>query len=214
MKKLCVILLVLTCVGGVHAAVDENTVTDITFSPQVQGGLSSVDVGSIYYVDIFASSSTQPYLVDTGRLVVTISGTASFVENTDFNWALPRSTGPFVLKNFAYIDSQTLDIQMGYIGLADADAYLQLDAIAIGNFGINADAAGEVLISVTPTTTTNPWGIARYALDGLTAPLVDDEALGGYVTVEQVPEPMTLVMLGLGGLFLRRKKTVRRHRDS
>jgi len=37
--------------------------------------------------------------------------------------------------------------------------------------------------------------------DGLTVP-----AFGGPVTVYQVPEPATVLLLGLGGLLLRRRK--------
>jgi hypothetical protein len=77
-----------------------------------------------------------------------------------------------------------------------------LPVIALDHILFHCDTPGDV---VTITMTDNPslgtGGTVETDFSDMVTP-----SFGGPVTITQTPEPMTVALLGLGGLFLRRRK--------
>ena len=74
--------------------------------------------------------------------------------------------------------------------------------IALDHILLHCDDIGLVVITMTDNVNLPPQGTVEF--DPGFNPSTPN--FGGPVNVTQIPEPMTIVLLGLGGLFLRRRK--------
>lgn len=219
MKKILIVLLSLVLTSSAFGS----TTADIDYT-LVSGGLTEITVNpsDTFYVDIsvdLASGGDAEWLIDTGELTVTIQGNASFIENEDLTYLNEYDVWYGATLNYAYVDSKTLRVRLGTLALSPGDRYTDawlearfMPEIVIDHIGIHCDDEGTVTVAVTPYDGTGDapqWGSTRISADALPGPYTqqaDQEALGGVLTVHQIPEPMTVALLGLGALLLRRRK--------
>jgi hypothetical protein len=88
---------------------------------------------------------------------------------------------------------EVLELDLGYtditrvcdVGIIDSsEPYTQPDGLVIDGLQLHCEAIGDVIITLFDV----------------------DLNVHDVVTIHQIPEPMTFALLGLGGLFLRRRK--------
>jgi hypothetical protein len=83
----------------------------------------------------------------------------------------------------------------------------QTPAVIFDHIPIHCSGDGDIEVVVTPAALACPFGIPVVANDTSAFALVADaDAVGGSITIYQVPEPMTMALLGLGGLALVRRR--------
>jgi len=214
MKKILAVLITLVLAGSAFALVD---VTDIQLAPQVGGATEiTVNVSDTFYVDILATACPNGdaiRLLNTGELLVTIDGNAEFIGNEDLTWWYWWGIGG--TSAFEYVDSKTLRVVSGYVGTVDLFMMPLPDAVngnlAIDHIGIHCtgldDPDNPTIITVATSNVAKPWGNVVIKTTAIEEPYEKDmESIGGQLIVHQIPEPMTVLLLGLGGLFLRRRK--------
>lgn len=104
--------------------------------------------------------------------------------------------------------SMTEPIEGGYWILRVNDAYppsggpLDVPHLALDHILMHCDAEpGEVIISLVGVDTAGGSVIVDADYNQLLGP-----DFGGPLTITQIPEPMTIALLGLGGLFLLRRR--------
>ena len=203
MKKILAVLITLVLAGSAFAVVD---IPDVQFAPQV-GGLSEITVvpSDTFYVDILGTACPDGdawLLIHSGKLVVTIDGPAEFIGNEDLTyWSFWADIGA---NHVEYVDSQTLIVAAGYVSQTQM-FMMPFPDIAIDHIGIHCTDLGDVTITVATTNVADALGNVVYLRTDELAEK-DMESIGGSMIVHQVPEPMTVLLLGLGGLFLRRRK--------
>jgi len=80
-------------------------------------------------------------------------------------------------------------------------------ATLFDHIAIHCTGDGDVTVTVAAATEACPYGMPIVnSLETGWANEADDSASGGMLTIYQVPEPMTMALLGLGGLALIRRR--------
>lgn len=199
MKKLLVLMLVLG-LANVASAV-------ITYTPTVGGSnddVSAVD-GDLISVDISASGDVD-YLLGTGELLVTIEGPARL--NADALDALGYApTQVFWHPDYGLIVNSALDddlnARVSAASVSTMDMFfMTMPDNPITNIVVEYLGGGTATVTIVPNNSPNPWGNTAYKLGGVA---YDDlEAAGGSINI--IPEPTTIALLGLGGLALLRRR--------
>lgn len=160
------------------------------------------------------------------------SGQGSWVEVGDINpgWSYPATGGN--PGGYGVMDGSTsgwgiwvggdvTPISLASLGLTAGQTYtFHQDMIALSGTGVTAgikleswDTAhlhnsGDMKVLITNSWATYTWDYTIHAdATGMKiVPLWGSGASVGYDNIGVIPEPATLVLLGLGGLFLRRRK--------
>jgi len=213
MKKILAVLITLVLAGSAFATAD---VADVQLAPLSGGaGEITVVVSDTFYIDVLATACPQGNagkLINTGELIITIEGPAEFTGNEDFtywSWWSNVVVPGVSLNLWEYVDSKTMKLTVGHVGTIATFMMPLPDAVngnlAIDHIGIHCTDLGDVTITVATANVAKPWGnVIIMTTEGLAEK--DMEAIGGSMIVHQIPEPMTVLLLGLGGLFLRRRK--------
>ncbi|MHC4460271.1 MAG: PEP-CTERM sorting domain-containing protein [Planctomycetota bacterium] len=181
MKKLLILMLVLGLANVTSAAIHfELMATDLG--------------GGDYSIDIYATDpgAVATHLISSGELLLTIMGDAAII--------------PSFVYSFGSIHQEIVapDGKSGKFGAA-TDSTLPMFWLIMpdetqGNIIVTLNSS-IATVTVTPNNEPNPFGNTVY-YDG-TQPVTDLEATGSSVVI---PEPMTIALLGLGGLLLLRRR--------
>jgi hypothetical protein len=213
MKKLLVLMLVLGLASAASAAVIEVVPVDVGQSGGRLGGVDDpLEESDVIGIKIVLNGNPYPdypsydgYLLSSMDLDLHIVGPGSMDVGTVDKAGAPVWQYNAGLSPFGVVDDG--DISNGL----DQIAGVALTPVQAGDLMwdllIHCDGPGDVVVDLTLNGQTDystfktPSG-QPYPGEWIMA---TQEDLKGLV-IHQVPEPMTIALLGLGGLFLRRRK--------
>jgi hypothetical protein len=188
MKKLLVMLMVLSMASLVNAAVKINV--DMGANTELAAG----DTAAISIVATDEQSPSDLYLfVTDGSLGTVSSGKVIWPDfsSTVGDITLHEGAGdPYVdtVRQYGWLDAT----QTYYISLIGSTAPpLVMNGTVVDGIIYHAEIAGDSTVI-----------LGSVVDDGQGSYLI---AVSDTVVIHQVPEPMTMAMLGLGGLLLRRR---------
>ena len=196
-KKLLVLMLVLGLVSAASATV-------ITYQPSHNGSTADYEAvaGEVVYIDIDATGAD--HLMSTGALLVTITGDATITDLSSLTYAPSQGTWDVtmgLITNAELDDPQNARLRAATLMIQDM-FWLLLPNSPVGNIGITYGGTGTATVTVVPNNEANTWGNTGYANGGQAGQ--DLDAAGGVFNI--IPEPMTIALLGFGGLFLLRRR--------
>lgn len=191
MKKIITLLLMFVMCGSAFAT--------LAIQPVVGGQTEiTVNPSDIFYVDLVWLNDVYgpPGELSAADMQIVIDGPASIVDIAELtlNADYVGSAGEL---NYAGLD--------GLFSVTSWNAGAAPGEIIIDHIGIHCDGPGDVRITVTIGNSVQGISLVDW-----NDPLDTDNGGPGLdvatLLVHQTPEPMTIALLGLGGLFLRRKK--------
>lgn len=186
MKKLLVLLVVLGITAGASAVIIQPVISSLNgqaIDPVTEITIMPSDVINFDLVLIDAAGMILMSL----DAIVGIIGPGT-LDATDLTWPYNEGmNGQWVIEPGVTEEVATASFMMG-MG----------EGILIDHFLMHCDEIGTVIITASPGYMVGGTILS----DGMT--MYDGE--WGTATVFQTPEPATMVLLGLGGLLLRRKK--------
>jgi len=186
MKKFLTMCLVLALCSLASATTCDIYITDTS-------GNSAITLNPSNYVDLIIwganSSDIRSFDVDlipTGKATLSTFVITAAPRVTDYDGIVDDMT-----KDPAYVGTEvtaTNDGSSGYaLGMGTANKWATLK--------LHCDGTGTVTLALTDLATLDGnWDVVTTTVHGMTIHQVP------------VPEPMTVALLGLGGLFLRRRK--------
>ena len=192
MKNLLILMLVLGLANVASAVIDYDPV-----ATDLGGGQWSIDIRA---TDTVGSAT---HLVGSGELLLTITGDATITSVAALTYA-PSQTFWDPGMGLLHQEIVAADGKSGQFGASSvstmATFWMTVPDSPQGNIIVTL-ASGAATITVTPNNSPNAFGNTLW-YDGSMSH-VDLEATGGEI---QIPEPMTIALLGLGGLFLMRRR--------
>jgi hypothetical protein len=221
MKKTLVILLVLGMASMASATVvkydllytnpdGKGTSPD---NPLEESDTISLD---IHYGD---ASGTGALLQNTGGLLLTIEGAGTFVDHTEYTYpevftpGYPTNGVFNVFYGFhpqdstqppAELDPKLLAIEAGASIQVPSSYFIPDSTIVVDHILVHCEGDGDVTVTLVPITWDAVIAPPNVLYDGTLGS--DREAVGDTITIYQVPEPLTVALLGLGGLALVRRR--------
>ncbi|MHC4460267.1 MAG: PEP-CTERM sorting domain-containing protein [Planctomycetota bacterium] len=190
MKKKLLIFMLALCLAGADSA--RGGVTFEPIATDIGGGNWSIDIQS--------SSNVYTHLVSSGELLLTITGDAAITDVSALTYA-PSQVFWDPAMGLLHQEIVAADGKSGQFGAASVATmeifWLVMPDIVQGNIIVTLNS-GIATVTVTPSQ-PGPFG-GPYASPP-PEPVFD--CVGGSVVI---PEPMTIALLGLGGLFLLRRR--------
>ncbi|MHC4460268.1 MAG: PEP-CTERM sorting domain-containing protein [Planctomycetota bacterium] len=192
MKKLLIFMLVLGLANVASAVIHyELGATDLG------GGDWSID---IIPTDPGGAAGAT-HLIGSGELLFTITGDAAITDVSALTYA-PSQVFWDPTMGLLHQEIVAPDGKSGQFGAASVSTssmfWMTMPDIVQGNIIVTI-YSGVPIITITPNNEPNPFGNTLW-YDGENAN-VDLQATGS-----SIPEPMTIALLGLGGLFLLRRR--------
>ena len=208
MKKLLVLVLVLGISSIVNAgSVDLRIVSygDQTRETGPIDATTEIEVVPSDWVDIdvlYFATATENLTSMSFDIILTGMATLDLTEPTEPPvWDAGLSTITEVVAGKQYTIDYTFNMMTGWGVEGDPAGAIALDHILVHCDGY----PDTVTITLVENSQTTAMMTAEYDMgSGYMGPITG--GLGAGVTIFQVPEPMTLALLGLGGLFLVRRK--------
>lgn len=180
MKKLLSFMLVL-CIAGIASA---SSVTLVPILPNDPGGIEN-PLHPSETILVYATSDTG--LIGLDAILTVTSGPGQIVAAiskancAELGWDPSLSFDPAVAPGQA-------EVGLGTFGAPPVGP--------VAWYEVHCNGPDPVVVTLSPGT---QFGGSMDSLYGV-------PQIGGSVTIYQTPEPMTVALLGLGGLFLRRRK--------
>jgi hypothetical protein len=216
MKKLLAMLLVLGLANFANATM----MFDLVPTPGQSGHGFSPDDALLpsEWVEIDVVYNSANPLYSSGMLYISIEGEGEWCGDDadtflppgvpiEQAWTLhPNFTDAAAIPGFnsmTKVDSKNIEIG----GNTAPYTFVQVNPgeTIFDHLNIHCTGPGEIVVTLIPATSTaNPVGTPIF-WDGQTQ-VEDLEAAGSSITIYQVPEPMTIGLLGLGGLGLIRRR--------
>jgi len=191
MKKLLILIVVLGMASMANATLqisvngDPEPIDSEIVVTEVPSGMLTLDIWTD--ADIAAMDSFDwALVVDSTK--GTISGGVDVVDNPDF---INEVGGDAPDPGNGILPDEPLAGRWGFMA-----SFIPISAgtVLLDDFLFHCEGEGDAVIQLWATVSGEPFG----PISGGT--LMDQ------VIVHQIPEPMTMALLGLGGLFLRRRK--------
>jgi hypothetical protein len=185
MKKLIVVLIVLSMAAIANAAVVINV---------DMGAQTELAAGNTATISIVATEEPSPsnlYLFVTDDSLGTVSGGSVVFSSAAGQMSLHEGAGDQhvdTVRQYGWLDAT----QTYYINLIGNTNPLVMNGTVVNGITYRAEIAGDSTIILGSVVDD---GKGNYLM-----------AVWDTVVIHQVPEPMTICLLGLGGLFLRRRK--------
>jgi len=193
MKKLMVLLFILAMVNVASAGVVDIVITSLNGAPITPTKEITILPTDVVNMDVTYQSEAGLFLFSMSfDIVAQGPGT---LDGSQPTW--PTGIWDPALTTIIPHD--------GKLGVSGAAAFLGLpgpSGIAVDHILMHCDAPGDVLVSLVE----NPGLPAGGSVEVNEAFDVFFPTFGPGVVIHQVPEPMTLTLLGLGSLFLARRK--------
>jgi hypothetical protein len=185
MKKLFILLTVLAMASVSQAAVVDLQIASLNGQPIDPVKEITIEISDVINMDIVYATEGSPALLGLdSQVAVDGPGTLSVDELTwPFNEGFNRT--------IEYVPGKHYNISTGSFGG-------MADTILVDHILMHCDDLGDVFVVVNNDTA----GGGSIYVTGMPY----DGAWGAGVIVHQVPEPMTVVLLGLGGLALLRRR--------
>jgi hypothetical protein len=180
MKKLVVLMLVL----GMMNVASASLVSIVPIAPGAPGSATN-PLHPSDFITIQVTTDAALISLDSVLTVVgpgTITDGLKIATSASYGWDSTTSSDPIIAAKEAEI------------GAAD---FALAGPGVVGYYVLHCDGAGTVTVTLAPGYVT----VGGSFDDGYNEPTV-----AGSLDIYQTPEPMTLSLLGLGGLFLRRRK--------
>jgi hypothetical protein len=216
MKKLLVLLLTLGLVSIANAT--PVMMFDLVPTPGQTGHGFSPDDPLLpsEWVDLDVVYNGNLRLYSSGMLYISvdIEGAGEWCGDDDpfpieEHWTVhPNFTANAAIPGANYMEKK----DPKHIEIGGATAPYTFVAIDPGttifdHLNVHCTGPGPIVVTLVPATSTaNPIGTPLYWDAGGTATLEDLEAVGSSITIYNIPEPMTLALLGIGGLALIRRR--------
>ena len=219
MKKLLAMLLVLGLANFANATM----MFDLVPTPGQTGhGFDPADpLQPSEWVELDVVYNSQNQLYSSGMLYISITGNAEWCGD-DAELYLPRpgtpieqawtlhtnfTTGAAIPGGNSMTKVDDKNIEIGGATAPYTFVAINPGETIFDHLNIHCTGPGPVVVTLRPATSTaNPIGTPQYwELDG-SATVEDLEAAGSSITIYQIPEPMTMALLGIGGLALIRRR--------
>jgi hypothetical protein len=186
MKKLFILLTVLAMASVSQAAVIDIVISSLNGVPIDPVTEITIDMSDEINMDIIYTNEGAPGLLGLDS-IVTATGPGS-LDVSQLTWPFDEGFN----RTIEYVPGTSYNISTGSFGGIN-------DTIAVDHVLLHCDLVpGDVFVVMSPDTA----GGGSIHVDG--SPY--QGTWGPGVTVHQIPEPMTIALLGLGGLALLRRR--------
>lgn len=198
MKKLMVLLIILAMVNVASAGIVDIVISSLNGEPIEPTNEITIEPTDVINFDIVYYPGEMWTLFSLSTEVV-VEGPGT-LDITELTW--PEGYWNMDFSNVTIIDDPSVGgVGNALMDLTASDIGVIGGGIVLDHFLMHCDEPGDVILYLVENGNTQA-GFSTEVYDDI-YPL---EGYGPGVTVHQIPEPMTLTLLGLGGLVLLRKK--------